>query len=305
MAIASMTGFARQDSAPQVHAQTDGNAEWPAWAWEAKSVNNRGLDLRCRLPAGFERLEVEVRRRAQAAFSRGSLQIALTIDRSQRARRFRINRDWIDALVAERARLGDRVAGGPLQFEALMAIRGVVEEEDEAGPADDTAALDAALLADAEAAMRRLAEARAEEGAHLEQALRGQLTEIEQLVAKAGALAGTQPAAIRGRLGDLVASLLVDKPDMPADRLAHEVALLAAKADIREELDRLAGHVAAARGLLDAGGAIGRRLDFLCQEFNREANTLCAKSADLALTETGLGLKAVIDQMREQVQNVE
>lgn len=300
MAIASMTGFARQDSAA---AETAG---WPAWVWETKSVNNRGLDVRCRLPAGFDRLEVAVRRLAQAQFTRGSLQLALNLGRSTRGRSLRINRAWIGQLLNLRDELGDSVSGEPPHFEGLMAIRGVIEEDEDADASDDDAvALDAALLADAERVLAKLATARAEEGARLEEVLRQELAEIGRLTAAAGARASAQPEAIESRLGGLIDALLVDKPGLPADRLAHEVALLAAKADVREELDRLAGHVVAATDLLDAGGAIGRRLDFLCQEFNREANTLCSKSGDLALTEIGLSLKAVIDQMREQVQNVE
>jgi uncharacterized protein (TIGR00255 family) len=300
MAIASMTGFARQES-------TGGEARgWPAWAWEAKSVNNRGLDIRCRLPAGFDRLEVAIRRQVQAQVSRGSLQLALSLDRPLRLRSLRINRDWIDRLLKLRESLGDAVSGEPPHFEGLMAIRGVIEEDEEAGSSDeDITALDAALLADADRVLAKLAAARAEEGARLEEVLRQEIEEIAFLTSEAGARASAQPEAIELRLSGLIDALLVDKPGLPADRLAHEVALLAAKADVREELDRLAGHVVAARDLLDAGGAIGRRLDFLCQEFNREANTLCSKSGDLALTELGLRLKAVIDQMREQVQNVE
>ncbi|MGF1623577.1 MAG: YicC/YloC family endoribonuclease [Alphaproteobacteria bacterium] len=301
MAIASMTGFARQESAGE-----EGGNGWPAWAWEAKSVNNRGLDMRFRLPPGFDRLELALRRQVQARFARGSLQVSLNFDRPLRARALRVNRDWVDRLLALRESLADQVSGEPPHFEGLMAIRGVIEEDEESGVGEDeAAAFDAALLAGAEALLARLADARAEEGARLEQTLSDQVDQIAALVAEAGTKAAAQPEAIRIRLGELVDAMMVDRPGLPADRLAHEVALLAAKADIREELDRLIGHVTAARDLLDAGGAIGRRLDFLCQEFNREANTLCSKSGDLALTETGLRLKAVIDQMREQVQNVE
>lgn len=299
MAIASMTGFARQESA------AGGERDWPAWVWEAKSVNNRGLDIRCRLPAGLDRLEVALRRQVQARFTRGSIQLALTLGRPLRGRSYRINRDWLRELLALREELGDAVSGEPPHFEGLMTIRGVIEEDEATSSEEDASAMDAALLADADAALAKLAAARAEEGARLEQVLRQELQEIAALTAEAEARASVQPEAIGNRLSALVDTLLIEKPGLPADRLAHEVALLAAKADVREELDRLAGHVAAASELLDAGGAVGRRLDFLCQEFNREANTLCSKSSDLALTEIGLRLKAVIDQMREQVQNVE
>lgn len=303
MAIASMTGFARQESAADA---APAGGPGPTWVWEAKSVNNRGLDIRCRLPSGFDRLEIAVRRLAQARFTRGSLQLSLAFDRAQRGRGLRINQDWVDHLLAVRESMGDAVSGEPPHFETLMTVRGVIEEEDDASGDDGgTDALDAALMADAGALLERLAAARAEEGARLEETLRGQIAEVERLVTQAAGHAAAQPQAIRDRLGGLVDALIVDRPGLAEDRLAHEVALLAAKADIREEIDRLVGHVAAALDLLNNGGAIGRRLDFLCQEFNREANTLCSKSNDLALTETGLALKAVIDQMREQVQNVE
>ena len=309
MAIASMTGFARHEAVPDMDPNGGSDAaadvDWLAWAWEAKSVNNRGLDVRCRLPTGFDRLDLEVRRRAQALFSRGSLQIALSFDRPHRARGLRINSDWLDILLRERERLGDSVAAVPPRFETLMAIRGVVEEDEDRDTKDDTSALDSRFLASADAVLAQLADARAEEGARLEANLRSQIDEIDKILATVRALASSQPESIRARLSEMVDALLVDKPSMPADRLAHEVALLAAKADIREEIDRLTGHVTAARDLLDQGGVIGRRLDFLCQEFNREANTICAKAGDLSMTEAGLALKAVIDQMREQVQNVE
>lgn len=302
MAIASMTGFARQESV----AGDDSPAAAPSWVWEVRSVNQRGLDIRCRLPVGFDRLEQPVRRLIQSRFSRGSLQVGLVLDRPQRSRNLRVNHEWLEHLLSVRETMEHEVSGEPPKFEILMTIRGVIEEEEDSAPAgDDLEALDARLLADCERLMDRLTEARAEEGARLEETLRDQVRSIEDLVGQASAQAAAQPEAIRARLGDLIDGLVVDRPALPAERLAHEVALLVAKADVREELDRLNGHIAAARDLLDGGGAIGRRLDFLCQEFNREANTLCAKSGDLGLTETGLALKAVIDQMREQVQNVE
>ncbi len=302
MAIASMTGFARQES----DVGNGGSGAAASWVWEARSVNQRGLDIRCRLPVGFDRLEQPVRRLIQSRFSRGSLQVGLVFDRPQRARNLKINHEWLDHLLAVRETMENSVSGEPPKFEILMTIRGVIEDEEESALGGaDLDSLDAALLADCERLFDRLTAARAEEGARLEETLRDQVNAIETLVAQAASQAAAQPEAIRVRLGELIDGLIVDKPGLPAERLAHEVALLAAKADVREELDRLTGHIAAARDLLDSGGAIGRRLDFLCQEFNREANTLCAKSGDLGLTETGLALKAVIDQMREQVQNVE
>lgn len=302
MAIASMTGFARYESPSDADAPERAPA---ARTWEVKSVNSRGLDVRCRLPAGYDRLELEIRRRAQAAFVRGSLQISVALDRQQRARALRVNHDWLQVLLAERERLGDAVAAGPPQFEALMALRGVIEEDEALAADEDSEALEAALLADTDALFADLGRVRAEEGMRLETTLRAHIVQIEALVALAEGSAASQPDAIKTRLSLVVEQLLADRPELSAERLAQEVAMLAAKADVREELDRLTGHVAAARDLLDAGGAVGRRLDFLCQEFNREANTLCAKSSDLSLTEVGLAVKSTIDQLREQVQNVE
>jgi len=293
--LSSMTGYAR----------VDGQADNLRWTWEIKSVNGKGLDVRCRLAAGFERLDAPVRRRAAAALGRGNVNISLTVVREAAAQRAVVNRALLDNVLALQAELAGAVSDAPPRIEGLLQIRGLIdltsEEEDEAG----AAAGEAAILESMDEALAAIATARRAEGERLDAVLTKQLGEIETLVATATGLAATQPKALRDRLKAQIDDVLEANPPLPEDRLMHEVALLAAKADIREELDRLRAHIEAARGLLSEAAPVGRRLDFLCQEFNREANTLCAKSADIELTATGLALKAVIDQMKEQVQNIE
>jgi len=286
-----MTGFAR----------AEGHADGYGWVWEAKSVNGRGLDLRCRLPAGLEHLERAARAAALARFKRGNLNLSLAIDRPQDQARVEINRAVLEQFLALREELGDRIEAGKPRLEELLAVRGVVELAEET---PDEAATEA-IAHTLERALDDLGAARRAEGARLAVVLNELLDELQNLAAQAEALAAAQPEALRARLKEQVAALLEAEPALPAERLAQEAALLAAKADVREEVDRLKSHLAAGRALLAEGGAIGRRLEFLCQEFNREANTLGAKSADLELTRVGLALKSVIDQFREQVQNVE
>ena len=295
MTVSSMTGYAR----------ADGALDGAAWCWEARSVNSKGLDIRCRVPPGSDAIEAASRKAAADAFARGALTLSLQIDRGARPAALKIDEAALDRVLALHRSLGDRVDPAPPRLEALMAIRGVAETVE---PAEDEAAVAArerAILDTLAAALDRLAAARAEEGARLLAVLRDRLDEIGRLTALAGRSAEAQPAMLRQRLERQVAELLEARIGIAGERLAQEAALLAAKADIREEIDRLDSHVAAARALLDAGGAIGRRLDFLCQELNREANTLCSKAADMALTRIGLDLKAAIEQFREQVQNVE
>ncbi len=294
MAIASMTGFARE-------AGTTGPYQW---AWEIKSVNGRGLDVRVRVPPGFDALGEEARAAVQKAVARGQCQLGLTLTRASSAPRVRVNREVLDGLVAALRDVALPESVRPASLDGLLAVRGVVEIEE----ADDAGAQDA-LAADLRAAAGRLArglaEARAAEGRALAEVIAGQLEAMERIVAAADAHPGRRPDAIRERLAAGVAALM--ETGMPLDpaRLHQEAALIAARADIREELDRLSAHVAAARALLAEGGAVGRRLDFLAQEFGREANTLCAKAGDVALSRLGLELKALVEQFREQVQNVE
>jgi len=288
-----MTGFAR----------TEGAATGLTWAWELRSVNGRGLDVRLRLPPGFDALEPALRDEAGRVLRRGNVIGTLTVKREERAR-----------LAADPAVLGEllrlaldlaaRIPGAPPpRAEALLAMPGVLRAaavEDGVAPAAI-----AAVQAGYSQALAGLSAARLAEGARLAALLGTQLDEVAALHAQASAEAAGQPALQRARMMESLAALLRDQPGLPEDRIAAEVALLASRSDVREELDRLTAHLAAARTLLTDGAAVGRRFDFLVQEFVREVNTLCSKSASVPLTATGLRLKAVIEQMREQVQNVE
>jgi uncharacterized protein (TIGR00255 family) len=295
MSIASMTGFAR----------IEGHDGPLSWVWELKSVNAKSLDPRFRLPQGFEVLEVPLRANLNQKLRRGAITVSLTVARGVGAGALRVNREALAAVTALARELAAEIEAAPPRIDGLLALRGVLESAEEA-PDDTTRDRQIELLtASFERALSSLVVMRATEGGRLESVLAARLHEIADLVKAAEASAAAQPAAIKARLKALVDALLEAVPALPEERLVHEAALVIAKADIREELDRLSAHLAAARGLMAEGGAIGRRFDFLCQEFNREANTLCAKSADLELTRIGLALKAAIEQLREQVQNIE
>jgi uncharacterized protein (TIGR00255 family) len=293
--IASMTGFARRQ----------GSLDGFLWAWELKCVNGRNLEVRCRLPAGLDTLDGFVRAACAERLKRGNLSITLTADDRQTTPTFRIN----EAALAQIGRLLDGLKGkfdaAPPRLDGLISLKGVLEVEEQQVTADVTERRIQAMQADFAACLEDLQQARLEEGKKLAGITRQHLGEIERLGKGAAASAAAQPAALRERLAKQIAELMPPAVALPDERLALEVALLAAKADVREELDRLTAHVAAVRGLLDQGGAIGRRVDFLCQEFNREANTLCSKADDLALTNIGIELKAAIEQLREQAQNIE
>lgn len=295
MSLVSMTGFA----------EAQGDWEAAHWRWEVRSVNGRGLDLRLRLPPGFDALEGAARSLAAERFKRGSVQASLTIETVRGEGAFRVDRAALTAAVklAEEVQAGSTLAAA--RIDGILALKGIIVPAEDA-PLDETAraARDGALLDGLAEAFSKLTEARAGEGAKLAVVLGGHVDEIERLIRAAGACASAQPAALRDRLIAQLDELLAPGA-VPADRLAQEVALLAARADVREEIDRLAAHVGEARRLLDSRDAIGRKLDFLAQEFNREANTLCSKSADGELTRIGIDLKAAIDQFREQAANVE
>ncbi len=292
-ALASMTGFARGD----------GDAAWGAWAWEAKSVNGRGLDVRINLPGGFEVLERAVKSAAAARFKRGNLQIGLRIEAAASAAAV-INDAALSSLIsAYEQRVGEPPSGSALA--TLITAKGVV---DPAGGGPRELAADASIIAElilaAETLLDNLAAARREEGAGLRTILNRLLDEMEAK-RRAAATAGLdQPALIKARLERQLREIEAERAVEP-ERLVAEVALAAAKADVREELDRLSAHIEAGRAHLAAGSPIGRKLDFLAQELNREANTLCAKSASLELTDAGLALKSLIDQFKEQAANVE
>ncbi len=290
-----MTGFARHEGGDDVM----------TWVWEVKSVNGRNLDLRLRLPQGFEALEAEVRKLVPEHLARGNVQIALVVDRSRLPLRYRVNRELLQQLLGLTQELGDDLPAAPPRLDGLLAIKGVLEPEEDAEEDAVAEARNAAMLGDLTAALGKLACARAEEGARLEAVIADHLEAFDEVVEAAGKSAELQPQALRERLARQVAELLEASPGLPEERLAQEAALLASKADVREELDRLRSHLESARDLMKAGGAVGRRFDFLCQELNREANTLCSKSVDMDLTRQGLTMKTLVDKLREQVQNIE
>ncbi|CAO3400350.1 UPF0701 protein YicC [Azospirillum palustre] len=291
--IASMTGFAR----------VDGHGDGYSWTFEAKSVNGRSLDLRCRLPSGFDSVEASARADVPKRLARGNVNLTLTVNRAQAVSQLRINRELL-AQVLEIAREIEGAGAAAPRLDSLLAVRGIIEPVEE----DETEArerVESALKGDLSKLIDQLAVNRLAEGARIAEVLNGHLDEIARLVDAASACASTQPEALREKLRTQVAAILGSFPALSEERLAQEAAILIGKADVREELDRLRAHIQAARDMMAEGGAIGRRFDFLCQEFNREANTLCSKSADVELTRIGLSLKASIEQLREQVQNIE
>jgi uncharacterized protein (TIGR00255 family) len=295
MALSSMTGFARGQ----------GGAGSYAWAWELKSVNSKGLDLKLRLPPGWEAIEPGVRARASEVLSRGSVFANLTVSREGIAPVARINEPALNAVLAALKGLEGKVAGAPPSLDGILALKGVMEVSEAEESESERSAAEAAVVAGFGEALKGLAEMRRTEGQALGKILSARLSEIGALAARAEATPGRKPEAIKARLAEQVATLLEASQRFDADRLHQEAIMLATKIDIREELDRLAAHVAQAKKLIADGGPIGRKLDFLSQELNRESNTLCSKANDLELTNIGLELKAVVEQFREQVQNLE
>ena len=288
-----MTGFAR----------AEGDELGISWVWETKSVNGKSLDLRLRLAPGFDALEPRLRAMLAQRFRRGNISAVLAITRTAPPA-VRVNRVALAQLVSLMNELAREVDAAPPRLDGLLALRGVVETVED----DEEAVLEgrrSAVLDSWESALGRLAVARAEEGARLALLLCNQLEEMVALVRAAEDCAAAQPEAIRERLRTMLASLADLVPGLPEERVAQEMALLVARSDVREEIERLRAHLEQAKDLLQEGEAVGRRLDFLCQELNREANTLCSKSADIELTRIGLALKAAVEQFREQVQNIE
>ncbi len=295
MTVASMTGFARArgDLGP-----------W-SYAWELKSVNAKGLDLRLRVPPGFDAVEIKARTALTARLARGSVFANLTARRAETESVARLNRPALDKLLAALEDVPLNANLRPASLDGLLTIKGVVEilepEDDEA----QRATLEKNMLAALDTALDSLIASRVAEGGALTAVLTERLSRIDALAARADALPGRKPEAVRQRLAQQVARLLESADSLDPARLHQEAVLLAVKADIREELDRLAAHVVSGQKLLAEGGPIGRRLDFLAQELSRETNTLCAKSNDPALTEIGLAMKIEVEQLREQVQNIE
>ena len=292
--ICSMTGFAR----------AAGSSGAAGWSWEIKSVNGRALDIRCRLPQGLERLEPAVRGRVAARLKRGNVTVGLRLSQAPDAAALRVNRAWLDELIALAAEYRANEAIAPARLDGMLALRGVIEAAEQ--PDDgDSAEGDAAMLETLDAALAELVRERQAEGAQLAAALTDRIEEIETLTRRAEALMPSRQEALGARLREQVAALVDADAPVAEERLAAELAMLAVKSDVTEEIDRLKSHCAAAARHLQEDGAVGRKLDFLAQEFNREANTLCSKASHAALTDIGLALKAAIDQFREQVQNVE
>ena len=295
MSLVSMTGFAEAHGA---HGDL-------RWRWEVKSVNGRGLDVRLRTPPGFDSIEPAARMLAGARFRRGNLQATLNFVPQEGGRSFRIDGGALAIAVRLAKEIADQTGLPPARVDGLLALKGIIVQ-DELAPieAAERASRDAALLETLAVAFDALRRARRTEGAKLASLLNGMVEEIGRLAAEASGVAAVQPAALRARLTIQMNELLANA-SMSEDRLAQEVALLATRVDVREELDRLNAHVQEAKALLNSGEAVGRKLDFLAQEFNREANTLCSKAADISLTRIGLALKHIVDQFREQAQNVE
>ncbi len=295
MTLSSMTGFAR----------VAGQWENYHWTWEIKSVNGRALDIRCRTPSGMDGVEQMARKSVKQNISRGSVNINLHLTRDTDSSSFKVNQEMLDVLVEVAIQTSmDNHLPQP-SLDALMGVRDVIQyveaEEDE----EVLQIRDKALMETFAEALSAFKTSRDVEGAAMQDVLTGLLNEIERLVKEADSLAQDLPELIKTRYMDKVNALLDDKTGIDPDRIAQEVVLLATKADIREEIDRLYAHIEAGRTHISTDGQIGRKLDFLTQEFNREANTLCSKAADIRLTDVGLSLKTTIDQFREQVQNIE
>jgi uncharacterized protein (TIGR00255 family) len=295
MALSSMTGFARGHGVSGPY----------AWAWEIKSVNGKGLDLRLRIPSGWDAIEVPVRTRAAETLTRGSIQAGLTVERSGAQPVVRVNAAVLDAVLSTVRQLSGKIEAAPPSLDGLLALKGVIEVSDSEESEGERRSAEAAVITGFAEVIAALGEMRRHEGAALGRVLAARLGDIAALAKRAEDAPGRRPEAIKARLAEQIATLVAQSDRFDPDRLHQEAIMIATKADVREELDRLEAHVAQAQHLITQGGAVGRRLDFLAQELNREANTLCAKANDLELTNIGLELKAAVEQFREQVQNVE
>jgi uncharacterized protein (TIGR00255 family) len=295
MSLQSMTGFAR-------HLRTFPGAQV---SWEIKSVNGKGLDIRFRLPAGFEAIDQKARALFARHFKRGNFQAALTVEKTGGTAKPAVNRPLLEELASIAGGMRDEFNLAPSTPEGLMALRGVLEVPQDIVTAEDQTKLDDDALAVLEETLAQLVQNRCAEGNALGEILQRQVSAVETLVERAKNDPNRSLEAVKSRLAAQVALLLDAAPALDEARLHMEAAFLATKADIQEELDRLEMHVASARLLLAEGNGAGRKLDFLTQEFNREANTLCSKANAASITTIGLDLKAVVDQLREQIQNLE
>jgi len=291
-----MTGFARAS-------EQFGNYNW---TWEVRSVNGKGLDVRMRIPSGFDALDLPSRKAISQKFKRGNVSVSLNISHTQEQSGYRVNQELLKQLVEVMKTVEADVPGvAAPSVDGLMGLRGVIEPVEDVESEEEREEAQAKILASFAEALTDLAENRGAEGARMEEVLVGHIDEIAVLCDKAEACASTQPDMLRQRLVRQLKDVMEDLPDLNEERIAQEAAVLMTKADVREELDRLRAHIEGAKELLAKGSPCGRKLDFLCQEFNREANTMCSKAQDVEMTRIGLDLKTVIEQFREQVQNIE
>ena len=295
MSIKSMTGFAR----------ADGSLGAVAWHWEVRSVNGRGLDVRVRLPSGYESLEPPIREAVAKHLARGNVTVSLSADRREGGQEIRLNEAALAEVVKAAERIRELTGCALPRADGLVGIKGVLEVSEVEEGAEETAARFEAMLQHLNEVLIALVSARSAEGDRLNEVLNANLVEIERLVSLIESSPARKPAAVAERLNEQVARLLEAGNGLDPERLHQEAVLLATRVDVEEELKRLSAHIGAARELLEDNGAVGRKFDFLAQEFNREANTVCSKANDVEITRAGLALKTVIDQMREQVQNIE
>jgi uncharacterized protein (TIGR00255 family) len=295
MSVKSMTGFAR----------AEGSHGLTRWAWEIRTVNGRNLDLRLRLPPGFDALEPRVREATTAKMQRGSIQVGLNVKREEGVTAIRLNEGALAQAIAAAQRVRELTGAAPVTVEAILGVKGVLETIEASESETDAESKSAAMMASFGLALDGVVAARSAEGARLTRVLLDQIAEIDRVTRALGTSPGRSPEAIQRRLTEQVAKLTEASSILDPTRLHQEAILLATKADVEEELQRLQVHVAAARELLAAREPVGRKLDFLAQEFNRETNTVCSKAGDSSMTALGLSLKSVIEQFREQVQNIE
>lgn len=290
-----MTGFARAQGV---------SGAW-SWAWELKSVNGKGLDLRLRLPLGWDGLETGLKQTAARLLSRGNVNATLTMTRTDAGVNVRVNEDMLRAIATSVGKVAAELEAPPVRLEGLLGLKGVLEIAEVEETPEERRAAEQALVAGFEQALAELVAMRVSEGAALASVLGDRLDAIAALTAAAESNPARRPEAIRAKMAEQIRVLTEASTGFDPDRLHQEALMMATKVDVREELDRLVAHVAAARVMLAEGGPVGRRLDFLAQEFNRETNTLCSKANDVSLTAIGLELKGVVEQFREQVQNIE
>src|SRR5258708_31976002 len=290
MALSSMTGFARSHGASGPY----------AFEWELKSVNAKGFDLRMRLPPGWDELEALAKKRAGEMLSRGTVYANLNVKRANAAAAVRINEEVLNSIVKVAGQLAGKIDAVAPSIDGLLSIKGVIEVVEPESSEEEDKAAKAAAAAAFEEALQNLVAMRRREGVTLGQILIQRMDEIERLAKKAELAPGRKPDAIKARLAEQIAALLETSDRFDPDRLNQEALLIAAKADIREELDRIASHISQAREMIGKGGPIGRRLDFLAQEFNREVNTCCSNSTDLELTTPALALHTVLQHLRQQ-----